>query len=89
VANVNTNSPVRIQTLMRRGVIAMLVAAGTFGAALAWSPLAVATGHPQWPATAQVTPAPSPDNNDDYCKQDPYWYLCQHYHPEADVASPR
>lgn len=84
-----TNSPVRIQTFMRRGVIATLAAAGTFGAAaLAWSAPAITTGHPQPAATAQVTPAPSPGQNYDYCKQDPYWYLCQHYHEKPAVASP-
>jgi hypothetical protein len=63
---------------MGRGVIALLAAAGTLGAAaLAWSAPAVSTG-PQWPATVSPTSAPSPDHSDDYCMQDPNWYLCQH-----------
>jgi hypothetical protein len=80
VASVNPNSPVRIQPFMRRGVIALLAVAGTFGAASpAWTAPAVTAGDPRWPATVSQSSAPSPEENDDYCMQDPNWYLCQHF----------
>ncbi|HEX3828768.1 MAG TPA: hypothetical protein VHV82_16005 [Sporichthyaceae bacterium] len=89
VASVNPNSPVRIQPFMRRGVIALLAAAGTLGAAaLAWSAPAVITGDPRWAATVSQTPAPSPEENDDYCMQDPNWYLCQHSQEKPITPSP-
>jgi hypothetical protein len=85
---VNPNIPVRIQTVMRRGVISLLAAAGTLGAAaLAWSAPGVASGAPRPPATVSQTPVPSP-GQDDYCRKDPNWYLCQNYHPDPIVAAP-
>ena len=84
----NPNCPARIQTFKLRGTVALLAAAGTLGAAaLAGSALAVATGHSQWPAAVSQTPAPSPDQSDDYCMQDPNWYLCQHSHEKPITPS--